>query len=694
MSADSENSGVGERRFTDAELLQQLRNGDQSAYTTLWQRHSVAALRVAYRTMPSRADDLVAEAFLRVYEQTFVNGNGPESAFRAYLFTVIRNTAIAWKRDDSKIESGLEIEETDSRHAESILEEESSASELLAAFQALPHRWQRVLWLTEVEDVPRLEIAQELNIKPNAVSALRRRARTGLRVRWLAQHIPQSLSDSSGHVADLLPQVIADDPPKRVRTKVDAHLRECATCSALYEELRTVASRIRNVTLAAGGFAALGVVLPAASPLPAAALASGASLGVAAGVVSGTGGALSATALSSVTALTVGGLIAAVVIVGSPSSSTVNSAQAADPNAIEKSVQLSENIQDDSPLDDSISIPNDSSQLNTSPESYFRETIDSELSASGAFETRQETTENAEHINENSSVAPTPPNEPTNFLGRGIEDPSIPSIEVEFRDDIDFPASQPRVEPAPPGTIPRPADPASIPVPSGDSNSETAPGDGDGDHAEPQPQSSPIQHDWAPLKSGITTPTSTTAYLAPILDGVTSNEAQVAIAINGREYLVQPDADGAWSFDLRRLNLRAGTYEYSVWVFTEAEQSTADFGELTIESVKTLGAEDSPRLEISEAQSTGVVLQISGPKNGTVCVTSVSGQRAEIPLGDEGTAIRRIILHSHGYYVLEFAACEDGYRGAVTENFIDVYDPEIIFEPYDPAKMTFEVLEP
>ena len=50
-----------------------------------------------------------------------------------------------------------------------------------AALAALPQRWQRVLWHTEVEGLSAAEIAPLLGLAPNAVAALAYRAREGLR---------------------------------------------------------------------------------------------------------------------------------------------------------------------------------------------------------------------------------------------------------------------------------------------------------------------------------------------------------------------------------------------------------------------------------------------------------------------------------------------------------------------------------
>lgn len=88
---------------------------------------------------------------------------------------------------------------------------------------------------------------------------------------------------------------------------------------------------------------------------------------------------------------------------------------------------------------------------------------------------------------------------------------------------------------------------------------------------------------------------------------------------------------------------------------------------------------------------------LEGPPSGKVCVDSMGGHYAEIPLDADGSVTKRIRMHSHGFYALNWRACtDDGYRGAVTETFATVLDANAPFEPWgpDPETMTFEITDP
>lgn len=182
----------------DAELLRLVRDGDRHAYGALWARHAPAALRYARRLLPARAEDLVSESFLAIYQQVVLTSAGPQFAFRSYLKAVIRNTALRWRREDERVVDGEDIDGIDDTDGFRALEDRWEAAEFLAVFQELPERWQRVLWLAEVAGAPRPEIARELGIRPNAVSALQRRARAGLQQRWSARGSASDLTSPSG----------------------------------------------------------------------------------------------------------------------------------------------------------------------------------------------------------------------------------------------------------------------------------------------------------------------------------------------------------------------------------------------------------------------------------------------------------------------------------------------------------------
>lgn len=249
---------------TDQDLLDRLRAGDDGAYEALWIRHVSAARRLALRIAPSDADDLVSESFLAVYHQVRELGKGPQSAFRAYLFTVMRNTAARWgqqRRLVLNLDVDAAIEDDGARQ----LESEYDARLLLDSFRALPERWQRVIWLSEIEGASRHVIAAEFGIRPNAVSALRRRARAGLRLEWLARHVPAAIRDDPSHIGDVLPGLVSGMLSATERRAASAHLAECDLCRHVLEDVRSARRQVQRADLPVSLLGALGIAIPTAS---------------------------------------------------------------------------------------------------------------------------------------------------------------------------------------------------------------------------------------------------------------------------------------------------------------------------------------------------------------------------------------------------------------------------------------------
>lgn len=596
---------MGDTR-SDRELLRALRDGDQAAYTVLWERHIGAALRYAHRLFPSHAEDLASEALLAVYQQVTTTSAGPDFAFRSYLKAVIRNTAIRWRKDDEHIDDTVEADRVDFRDALSLVERESNAQQFLGAFQELPERWQRVLWLTEVAEVPRPDIARELGIQPNAVSALQRRARTGLKVQWLTTQIPLPLRDDEAHAARLFPRHLAEPLDDTVAQEVSAHVSSCDDCGELLLSMRSDARRLHGVTLSAVGFGALGVVLPATG-----ALAPGTAAAMAAVVAAGAGVGVATLLAGGIGVLSVGGLLLGSLLFPSTA-------------------------------------PAASAPVLTAAES----TSTPSVPALGE-------PEGPEGM---PVIVPATPGPSSPSTGRRITDPSIESIDLVNDPDAPAPST-----PTAPGTAP-----------------VLTPGPGSG----------------AGLSPGVVTPAASSGYLAPVLAGRATPGSTVGIDVGGARYTPVVAADGAWSFDPRGLELPAGSYDYQAWAFDDDDQSPAMTGSFTILPIVIEGFENitgTEDMDVAEASTTGLVIAATGPANGSIFVTSMEGHSAMIPLDGTGHARKRLRMNSEGWYWFTFRALDaDGFWGPAEERPLDVYDPDVIFDPWGPSpeEMTFEITDP
>lgn len=168
----------------DDDLVRAMRGGDHEAFGVLFARHAAVARRVASRAGPaSDADDVVAEVFTCVLVQ-LRSGRGPTTSFRAYLLTAVRHEAGRRVRLARRCSPVADLEPL-------VPAEEASSSpvdaddDLIEAYATLPERWRRTLWQLDVEGRRPRELAAELGLSANAVSALGYRARTALRSAYL-----------------------------------------------------------------------------------------------------------------------------------------------------------------------------------------------------------------------------------------------------------------------------------------------------------------------------------------------------------------------------------------------------------------------------------------------------------------------------------------------------------------------------
>ena len=228
----------------DAELMAAVRAGATDAYGVLYRRHLAAARLLAGQLAgcPADVDDVVAEAFTKVFTR-LRRGGGPDAAFRAYLFTVLRHLVYDRARQSRRVELSDDM----TRHDPGVPWQDTAVdgleSRLAArAFTRLPERWRTVLWRTEVEQESPTELARVLGLTPNGVSALAYRAREGLRQAYLQEHLGAGTAGGRHATADRLGAWVRGGLSGRQRTRVEAHLAGCPDCRALAAELADVSA--------------------------------------------------------------------------------------------------------------------------------------------------------------------------------------------------------------------------------------------------------------------------------------------------------------------------------------------------------------------------------------------------------------------------------------------------------------------
>src|SRR5215216_4981394 len=139
-----------------------------------------AALRLTRR--PADAEDLVQETYLKAFRAA--DRFEPGTNLRAWLFTILHNTARNRARDRARDTVSVDSEIVDraadapppggrsagaAETPETLLLRETLAPELQAAIDALPEAFRQAVWLRDVEEFSYAEIAAMLSIPVGTV---------------------------------------------------------------------------------------------------------------------------------------------------------------------------------------------------------------------------------------------------------------------------------------------------------------------------------------------------------------------------------------------------------------------------------------------------------------------------------------------------------------------------------------------
>ncbi|UJW32642.1 sigma-70 family RNA polymerase sigma factor [Saccharothrix sp. AJ9571] len=182
------------RTAPDQQLVAAARSGSNDAFAELFSRHHQAMLRYARSRFPHVAEDAVAAAFLATY-LAIRSGRGPTDDFRAYVTAVVRNTASSFAADAQRavpVENAGDLITDVSSPLDELVLVRLDHVRLAIAYRHLPQRWRTVLKLTALDRLPREEVAALLDLEPNTLSVLARRARNGLRAQYeaIAENVP------------------------------------------------------------------------------------------------------------------------------------------------------------------------------------------------------------------------------------------------------------------------------------------------------------------------------------------------------------------------------------------------------------------------------------------------------------------------------------------------------------------------
>ena len=178
----------------DAELMLRVRDGDQTSFALLLERHRGPVIYFLFRMVQNQpvAEELAQEVFLRVYRSR--STYEPTAKFTTWLFRIATHLALNWIRDgkNEKLQESLDQETSDGtsiqvpdrgRTVEQEMLYQAKLREVRQAIEALPSKQRAAVLMHKYEEMEYSQIANVLNCSESAVKSLLFRAYESLRSR-------------------------------------------------------------------------------------------------------------------------------------------------------------------------------------------------------------------------------------------------------------------------------------------------------------------------------------------------------------------------------------------------------------------------------------------------------------------------------------------------------------------------------
>lgn len=279
---------------SDERLVEIFRAGEESAFELLYERHAGGVLGFCRHMLGSHeeAEDAAQQTFVSAHRALLRDDR--EMSFKAWLFTIARNTSLSMLR--ARREQASEAFEPPSTTglAEEV-ERRSDLRQLVAGLQDLPDDQRAALVLTELADLSHTEVAEVLGCEVSAVKGVVFRARSALMKRR------QAWEADCGDIREEL--AVARGGTLR-RGRLKHHMAVCPGCVAYFEEVR------RQRKLFAIGLPVIPTLALKESVMTATGIGASSAAGAAgAGALTSGGGAMVGSSM-------LGGTVAKVAIVG------------------------------------------------------------------------------------------------------------------------------------------------------------------------------------------------------------------------------------------------------------------------------------------------------------------------------------------------------------------------------------------
>ena len=170
----------------DHELLSRIQAGSHDAFAALVQRHTERFYRLAYRYVQNReeAEDIVQDAFLKLWEDPGRWQPERNSKFTTWFYRVVVNLCLDWLKKKRPLALDDEVSQPKGESVLDIAAMQRQEQKMLEQeIAVLPERQRTALTLCFAEGLSNQEAAEVIGVRLKALQSLIMRAKATLKAR-------------------------------------------------------------------------------------------------------------------------------------------------------------------------------------------------------------------------------------------------------------------------------------------------------------------------------------------------------------------------------------------------------------------------------------------------------------------------------------------------------------------------------
>jgi len=170
----------------DHELLAVVQSGSHAAFSELVQRHNGRFYRLAFRYLQTKeaAEDVVQEAFLKLWENPSMWQADKNTKFTTWFYRIVVNLCLDWRKRKRPVELIDPLVIVDEReNADQTLQRHQEQKALEREIAALPERQRTALNLCFDEGLSNQDAAEIMGVNLKALQSLIMRAKATLKER-------------------------------------------------------------------------------------------------------------------------------------------------------------------------------------------------------------------------------------------------------------------------------------------------------------------------------------------------------------------------------------------------------------------------------------------------------------------------------------------------------------------------------